>query len=273
MLQMPTFAVALLSFILHVAAEESAVLEMTGDMPKIMWGDLGDPVCALTLNRTNTRLDSTCNIFTTENAELKAEVATLKAESAQLTTEVSELKADNNELKAKVAALTNITATTSNLIWTESFSDETLKSWYVDYWGSLLAAELSSDQAFDASPNGSWFSLHHKFDGSQPGGTYFDTPAILIPQQKYLVTARLLASETLTCKLWLHDMAVGTESHTSGTYGPVLPNVWEELRVTFIATWTRKMRIHLHSEKAHNPNPASIWWDRIQIFTIQTLPS
>jgi hypothetical protein len=54
---------------------------------------LGNPVCEMILDRENTRLDSTCPLFTAENTELKTEIAELKAKSphCRLTTPTSQL--------------------------------------------------------------------------------------------------------------------------------------------------------------------------------------
>ena len=86
-------------FFLHVAAGNSGVLTLAGDMPKMLWGGVEQPVCELILDRENTRLKSTCPLFTVENDELKAKVATLEAVVAELNTENAEMKTELTELK------------------------------------------------------------------------------------------------------------------------------------------------------------------------------
>ena len=92
----------LLSFILRAAAEASAVLEMSGDAGKIIWSELENPVCELILDRANTRLNSTCDIFTTENDLLKAEVSTLEAKVSTVEADNTELMAWKTEMEAKM---------------------------------------------------------------------------------------------------------------------------------------------------------------------------
>ena len=92
---MSTLVFALLCFILRVAAEASAVLELTGDIPKMIWGERDAIICELTLDRVNTRLTSTCPLFTAENDELKAKVVTLDADNTEMKMELAELKTEN----------------------------------------------------------------------------------------------------------------------------------------------------------------------------------
>jgi hypothetical protein len=41
-----------------------AIIELTGDAPKIIFGTIESPICELSLDRTNGRLDSTCSLNT-----------------------------------------------------------------------------------------------------------------------------------------------------------------------------------------------------------------
>ena len=100
--QMAKLTFVLLSVILRVAAETSAILEMSGDAGKIIWGELENPVCELILDRANNRLNSTCDIFTTENDLLKAKVSTLEAKVSTVEADNTELMAWKTEMEAKM---------------------------------------------------------------------------------------------------------------------------------------------------------------------------
>jgi len=114
--QMAKLTVVLLSVILRAAAETSAILEMSGDAGKIIWGKLENPVCELILDRANTRLNSTCDIFTTENDLLKAKVSTLEAKVSTVEADNAELMAWKTEMEAKMEhVLKTITPPPPNL--------------------------------------------------------------------------------------------------------------------------------------------------------------
>lgn len=85
-------------------APSGSTLELTGDAPKILFGSIDEPVCELSLDRSNGRLESTCAVSGTkrrlgedvatvsvaEHAALKAEHAALKAEHVALEKEIGE---------------------------------------------------------------------------------------------------------------------------------------------------------------------------------------
>lgn len=94
-----------------------AIIELTGDVPTIVFGTLESPVCTLSLDRNNRRVDSTCAI-TTERRRLadmvspddevsaaKHENYALKTELADVTTELHKVKREMAELRALVSAL------------------------------------------------------------------------------------------------------------------------------------------------------------------------
>ena len=45
-----------------------AIIELTGDAPKILFGQIDAPVCQVTLNRTEGHLTSTCDLHPPSNA-------------------------------------------------------------------------------------------------------------------------------------------------------------------------------------------------------------
>ena len=84
------------------------MLELTGGAPKVLFGTMDNPVCELSLDRANGRLESSCAIETggrrlgeeatvsvAEHEKLKAEHAALKAEVAALRRAVEALEKKN----------------------------------------------------------------------------------------------------------------------------------------------------------------------------------
>jgi len=74
-----------------------AIIELTGDQPQLLFGDPGAPTCKLFLDRDNSRLESTCSIFTNrrrleaECVECKSEIENLKAQVKELHHSLSKL--------------------------------------------------------------------------------------------------------------------------------------------------------------------------------------
>jgi len=76
-----------------------AILELTGDRPKIKFGPPDDPVCELALDETRGRLESTCEIATASSGRRLAgndfayslEIASLKAEVAEMRRTIAKL--------------------------------------------------------------------------------------------------------------------------------------------------------------------------------------
>ena len=75
--------------------QDGAIIEMTGDDPKLIFGTLDNPVCQLSVDRSNSRLVSTCPIQDSrrleETFDCEAKYAALEQKYEALQTEVSEL--------------------------------------------------------------------------------------------------------------------------------------------------------------------------------------
>jgi hypothetical protein len=86
------------------ATQDGAIIEMTGDDPKLVFGTLESPICQLSIDRSNSRLVSTCAIQEsrrleeTVDCEVKYSVLAQKCETLRL--EVSEMRRLVDELKA-----------------------------------------------------------------------------------------------------------------------------------------------------------------------------
>jgi len=91
-----------------------ALVELTGDMPKIAFGDPDSPTCELSLNRVNSRLESTCEITTAASTspegrrlqtfaehDCKKELAVLKAEMNDMRRLMAELATNRTALSAE----------------------------------------------------------------------------------------------------------------------------------------------------------------------------
>jgi len=86
-------------------AQDGAIIEMTGDDPKLIFGTLENPTCQLSIDRPNGRLVSTCSIQDSrrrleEAFDCEAKHAALEQKYEALRTEVSELRALVEQLKA-----------------------------------------------------------------------------------------------------------------------------------------------------------------------------
>jgi hypothetical protein len=85
--------------------QDGAVIEMTGDEPKLIFGTLENPTCQLSLDRPNARLVSTCSIQDSrrrleETFDCEGKHAALEQKYQALRSEVSELHRLADELKA-----------------------------------------------------------------------------------------------------------------------------------------------------------------------------
>lgn len=76
--------------------QDGAIIEMTGDDPKLIFGTLEDPTCQLSIDRPNSRLISTCSIQDSrrleETFDCEAKYAALEQKYEALQSEVSELR-------------------------------------------------------------------------------------------------------------------------------------------------------------------------------------
>lgn len=79
--------------------DSGAIIELTGYQPKILFGDPGSPACELSLNRDESRLESTCAISTSRRR--------LNSESHEYELELKALKMDVEELRHKLNLLTS----------------------------------------------------------------------------------------------------------------------------------------------------------------------
>lgn len=80
-----------------------AIIELTGEQPKILFGDLGSPMCELFLDRDSNQLQSTCEVQTPLGVQgrrldlggaadaIEADLVALKAEVAQMQQALKEL--------------------------------------------------------------------------------------------------------------------------------------------------------------------------------------
>ena len=84
--------------------QDGAVIEMTGDDPKLIFGTLENPTCQLSIDRPNSRLVSTCSIQDSRRLEeafdCEGKYAALEQKYKTLQSEVSELRASVDMLKA-----------------------------------------------------------------------------------------------------------------------------------------------------------------------------
>jgi len=114
-----TFDIALVT-----ADDDGAIIELTGESPKLAFGDPDAPTCELRLDRTNSRLESTCPIAVYGgphehrhlaagpdwNAKPEAELAELKASNAKLEAELAELKASIADIRRALTEATGARA-------------------------------------------------------------------------------------------------------------------------------------------------------------------
>ena len=91
------------------SAESSAMLELTGDAPKILFGEIEAPACELQLNRETGRLTTTCDISLgdTSIATLLAENAELAAQHLRFVRKIAALEAWKEEAQAQLESLRN----------------------------------------------------------------------------------------------------------------------------------------------------------------------
>ena len=131
--------------------------------------------------------------------------------------------------------------------------------WALDYWGSLTTEAISKEVAYEGTS-----SLKHVSNGTR-GGSYYDTPsgdgAILVEGCTYFISAWLWSSAPEFSQLWVHDVREGTDVATSGDASK--PNLWQLVGVSFTATSTRQVRIHLHTETSSGP--LTMFWDQVDI--------
>ena len=84
--------------------QDGAVIEMTGDDPKLIFGTIEKPICQLSIDRPNSRLVSTCSIQDSRRLEeafdCEGKYAALEQKHKALQIEVSELRSLAEELKA-----------------------------------------------------------------------------------------------------------------------------------------------------------------------------
>ena len=101
--------------------KSGAVIELTGDMPRIIFGTVESPVCELSLNRANGRLDSTCSLQagrrlneydssdetfdSTPQTASDATQTSVEAELLKVKVELAEVKMELMELKMLVSKL------------------------------------------------------------------------------------------------------------------------------------------------------------------------
>ena len=84
--------------------QDGAIIEMTGDDPKFIFGTLEDPTCQLSVDRPNSRILSTCAIQDSrrrleEAFDCQGKYAALEQKYQALQSEVSELRGLINQLK------------------------------------------------------------------------------------------------------------------------------------------------------------------------------
>ena len=95
--------------------QDGAIIEMTGDDPKLIFGTLEDPTCQLSVDRLNSRLVSTCSIQDSrrleETFDCEAKYAALEQKYEALQSEVSELRQSIDALKMTKRELTQTETT------------------------------------------------------------------------------------------------------------------------------------------------------------------
>merc|ERR1711959_876496 len=76
--------------------QDGAIIEMTGDDPKLIFGTLENPPCQLSIDRPNSRLVSTCSIQDSrrleEAGDCKGKYSALEKQYKAVQSEVSELR-------------------------------------------------------------------------------------------------------------------------------------------------------------------------------------
>ena len=76
--------------------QDGAVIEMSGNDPKLIFGTLENPTCQLSIDRPNSRLVSTCSIHESrrleETVEREGKYLALEKKYVALQSEVSELR-------------------------------------------------------------------------------------------------------------------------------------------------------------------------------------
>jgi len=88
------------------SAPHGATLELTGDAPRIIFGEVDAPVCELMLDRSHGRLESTCAIASTaRRLDEEEEDADWVKELNELKVEVAKLRSSENECKEEIAEL------------------------------------------------------------------------------------------------------------------------------------------------------------------------
>ena len=87
-------------------APTGAILEMTGDVPRIIFGDIAEPVCELLLDRINNRIMSTCPLQTTSLSHRRLDKERdMDTAAAPCETRYSNLKEEVGTLSARIAEL------------------------------------------------------------------------------------------------------------------------------------------------------------------------
>ena len=85
--------------------QDGAVIEMTGEEPKLIFGTLQNPTCQLSMDRLNSRLVSTCSIHDSrrleETVEYEGKYLALEKKYEALQSEVSELRRSVDAMMAK----------------------------------------------------------------------------------------------------------------------------------------------------------------------------
>jgi len=95
-----------LNIALGLQPPSGALIEMTGDAPKLVFGTLESPVCELSLDRTNRKLKSTCPIESS-GRRLDEIMASGRGHDDKVVGELEQLKGDIAMLKAQVAQLSH----------------------------------------------------------------------------------------------------------------------------------------------------------------------
>ena len=143
-------------------------------------------------------------------------------------------------------------------LFEESFESGS-SGWSLNYWSTLTTAAVSSEAAYSGDN-----SLKHVTSGSG-GGTYYDTPsdsgAILVEGCTYFISVWLLSSEPESSSLWVHSVSGGDDVTSSGDASKL--NQWQLIGVTYTATSTHRVRIHLHT--GDTTSPVTMYWDQVEI--------
>ncbi len=98
---------------------------------------------------------------------------------------------------------------------------------------------------------------------SGDGGVYQDTTGLL-PGNRYTVRAWVRASGAggPNAHLWAHDT---TGANVASTGAVATGTAWQQLSITFTATSTGMLRIHLHREPG---GAGSVYWDDLTVATV-----